>query len=141
MFHDVLEKLSCVGMLHDKVQFIVGLDYLVQLDYVQMPDFLENLDLSGYHIYVLLVLDFALLQDLDRNLLLGNGMGPELHLSKGAFAQCLLYQEVRYLLQLGRGRRRRQVFGRSTDNKLLEFIFLLLQLALVTRHPSIVVVK
>ena len=45
-----------------------GATYLVELDYVGMSNFLKNFDFPGDAFYILLVVDFLLLENFDGHL-------------------------------------------------------------------------
>ena len=88
---DVVEKLAVLAKLHDQKQFTLGLDDLVELDYVRVAHFLKNLNLTRYTLNVFLVLDSALLEDLDGDLLVGQRMRRQLDFSKGTLTERLAH--------------------------------------------------
>jgi len=109
-------------VLHDEVEFIVGLNNLVKLDDVGMSDLLQNLDLSCNHVHILLVHYFALFKYLYGHFLLGDAMNAQLYLAKGAFTKRLVDEEVTYLPDwLSNG----QLFI-LTEDELLELILFFL---------------
>lgn len=57
MPHDVVEELTTVAILHDHVELFFGLNDLVKLDYVWMSDLLQDFDLSGDTLDILLIMD------------------------------------------------------------------------------------
>ena len=92
--HDAVEELSPVCVLHDQIQFPLGLNNLVELNDVGVPDFLEDLDFPRYTVDICLILNFGLLQDLDGDLLARDGLHTQLDLAKSSFAQSFLDHEV-----------------------------------------------
>ena len=100
MSDNIVKQLSCIGMLHYQIEFSLSLDDLIQLYHVWMPHSLQNLYFSRYPVHISLILDFALLQDLDGHSLVSDCLYSELDLAECPFAQGLLNPEVRNLFQL-----------------------------------------
>ena len=65
---DIIEQLTAIAVLHDHVQFLFGLNNLVQLNHVRVSHLLQNLDFSSDAFNVFLVVDLVLLQNFDGNL-------------------------------------------------------------------------
>ena len=123
---DVVEELSCIDMLHNKIELALSLDDLVELYDPGVANLLENFDLAGNAVNVHLILNLVFFENLDSHLLLRNRLNAQLHLSKCTFSEGLVDQEMRNLPQLlrlatGRG------FVASAKDKLLQQVFLLLQ--------------
>ena len=71
---DIVKQLSCVGVLHNQVQFALSLNDLVKLDDSRMPDLLQYFYLSRYSINVHLVLYFVLFQNFNCYFLFRDGV-------------------------------------------------------------------
>ena len=74
MSDDEVKEFAPTGILHHHVELFLGLDDFVQLDHVWMPDFLQDLDFSCNPLYIFLIMNFVLLQDLDGHLLPSQGV-------------------------------------------------------------------
>lgn len=97
---DEVKQLPLGGIFHDQVELLLCFDDLVELNHVLIPYLLQNLDLSGYPVDIGLVFDLALLQNLDGDKLVRNGVAPKLDFAEGAFAERLHELDVRNLLDL-----------------------------------------
>lgn len=87
--HNEVKQFTSIGMLHDHEEFLLSLNDLIELNDIGVADLLENLDLSGDSLHILLIIDLLLLQDLDCNLLASEDVSSLLHLSESTFAQWL----------------------------------------------------
>ena len=47
ILHYIIKELSTIGILHYQIQLLLGLDYLVELDDTWMPNYLQDVNLSG----------------------------------------------------------------------------------------------
>ena len=94
LLHNVVKKFAAAGVLHDEEKLLRGLYDLVQLDDVGVADDLQNVDLSHDPRDVGLVLDLVLLEDLDRDLLLGQLVNALAHLAEGAGPERLTHHVV-----------------------------------------------
>ena len=65
---DIVEELTTVTVFHDHVKLFFCFDDFVELDHVGVSDLLQDFDLSGDSLHVLLVMDFIFLQNFNRNL-------------------------------------------------------------------------
>ena len=61
MLDDVVEQLAARRILHDQVEFLVCLDDLVQLNYMGMPDELQDVDFARHALDIGYVDDTLLL--------------------------------------------------------------------------------
>ena len=61
VLHDVIEQLAATSVLHDQVELLRGLNDLIELDDVRVPDHLQNMDLSRHSFHVVHVLNLVFL--------------------------------------------------------------------------------
>ena len=79
-------KLASFNIFHDKVQFLIGLNDLKELNYVGMSDFLYYSHLAWYVCFISVVNNNAFIDDFDCYFLLGYDVGAEADFSEGAFS-------------------------------------------------------
>jgi hypothetical protein len=72
--HNVVEQFSPIAVLHYHVQFLLGLDDFIELDDVGVAHLFQDFYFPGDALDVFLVVDLVLLQDLDGDLLSGEGV-------------------------------------------------------------------
>lgn len=80
---DVVEELASRAILHHQEKILGGLDDLVHLDQIGVPDQLKDVDLSAHSLDVRDVHNLLLLEDLDGHSLACEIVGCELHLAEG----------------------------------------------------------
>lgn len=68
MSHNKVEELTAIGVLHDHIELLVGLDNLVKLNHVRVTNLLKNLNLTSDAFYILLVVNLFFLKNLHCNL-------------------------------------------------------------------------
>ena len=68
MPHNIVKELTSIGIFHDHVKFLFGLNNFVELDNVGMTNFLEDFDLSGDSLNILLIVNLILFQNFYGNL-------------------------------------------------------------------------
>lgn len=91
---DVVEQLTVAAVLHNEEQSVFGLYDFVELNDGRMAHYSEDVDLPGYALNIVHVVDLPLVQDLYRYFLPRENMVPLLHFSKGALSECFLYLVV-----------------------------------------------
>jgi len=94
LFNDIVEEFTTGCILHDEEKLSGGLDNLIQLHYVWVADYLQDIDFSHDSHCFLFILDLVLLQDLDRDSLICRDMRAKSHLTKRALAQRFTYTRV-----------------------------------------------
>lgn len=63
--YDIIKQFTTTGVLHDQINVALRLDDLIEFDYVLVPNALKNFDLANNSLYVSLVRDPVLLQNLN----------------------------------------------------------------------------
>lgn len=58
---DIVKELASTGIFHDKIELFGGFDNLIKLDNVRVPDHLENLNLPGDSLDIVLLCDLGFL--------------------------------------------------------------------------------
>lgn len=86
LLDDVFEELSALRVLHDQVDAVLGLNDLVELRDVGMPEYLQDADLPGDSFDVCLVDYLILLQHLDGHPFASGNVDGEVDLSESALA-------------------------------------------------------
>jgi hypothetical protein len=84
---DVVEELSALHVLHDEEELLGGLDDLVQLDDVGVPDEFEDVDLPRNPLHIRHVDYLLLLQYLYRHLFARGDVGRRFHLPESPLSQ------------------------------------------------------
>ena len=111
-------------MFHDEIQLMLSLNDLIKLDDIWMSNLLEYLYFTSDSINICLVLNLALFKYLDRNLFSSDRLHSEFDFPKCSFAQCLLHDKMRNLLQVSLAGLHVLLFSITKDKLLERFLFL-----------------
>jgi len=90
VFHDVVEKLTSIGILHDKVELFWCLDDFIELNDVWMSDELENVYFSRDSFDIVDVLDFVFFENLDSYSLVCQLVYAQLDFTEGTLANSFI---------------------------------------------------
>jgi len=115
-FHDVVEKLAPVRVLHDQVDPCRSIEHIVQLNDVSVPVAFQDVDLSGHPPHVTGVYDSVFFQDFDGHFFSRQGMHARLYPSKRSFSNGLAEVVGTKTAHRGQVRPRTQYRGISRSN-------------------------
>ena len=69
MLDDIIEKFTTVTIFHDHIEFFLGFNDFIKLNYVRMSDFLKNFDFPSNPLNILLIMDFIFLKNFNCHLI------------------------------------------------------------------------
>lgn len=89
LLDDMLEQFSALRVLHNQVYAALGLNDLIELRDIGMPEYLQDADLSGDSFDICLVDYLILLQHFDGHSFAGGNVDGEVDLPESALADDL----------------------------------------------------
>ena len=94
LFYYVFEQFPTACILHYQKELLRGLNYLIQLHDIWMPNDFQNVDLSHHSCYIGLVLYFIFFKDFNGDLLRGQLVYSFAHFAERTRANCLACQLI-----------------------------------------------
>ena len=87
MVDDVFKQFSATRVLHDQIELFGGLDDLVELNDVRVPNQLQDVDFSCHSLDVSDLRNLVLLQDFDRDFFPSENVDTQLDFTEGSLSK------------------------------------------------------